>query len=376
MTANKEYEIVVGGNLKQTEWPNRQSLTWDQIVKLLSDHQEGPKNGSCYVPGVFNGKGRKSESVYRVDLAVLDSDAGHDLDEIIERIEPHGWMAIIASTHSHQKTSTTAIKSLVEKAGSPEMYLAVKLKYLPELCTGATLEMLPEKTERGHDCVIRHQPIPRYRITLPLKRPWLRSDYESYEEAREAWRTQYEALVGTLGLKMDASGADLHRLFFLPRHDPGAPFETKILDGDPVDIFEIKPTRPGPEHRRTKADKVDTVHNRREPTNQRSGEDVSVIAEFNRRHSIESILVKHDYTKHGHKWLSPLSSTGEPGISIKDGRLSCHHASDPLKTPPGTGARDAFDVWAILSCGADYDMGKAVREAARLMGVSGEVKML
>ena len=101
------------------------------------------------------------------------------------------------------------------------------------------------------------------------------------------------------------------------------------------------------------------------PSPKRSTEGLSVIAEFNKAHDVESLLESYGYRRKGKRWLAPSSSTGLPGIAVlKDGRVFSHHGSDPL----GDGyAHDAFDVYRILEQGGDFKV--AVREAAKLLGV-------
>ncbi len=94
-----------------------------------------------------------------------------------------------------------------------------------------------------------------------------------------------------------------------------------------------------------------------------------VIPEFNRCHDIATLIEAHGYKRMDGKWLCPQSSSGEPGVTITDGKLYSHHTSDPL----ANGHRnDAFDVFCILEHGGD--VRTATREAARQLGLSGSTQ--
>jgi hypothetical protein len=76
------------------------------------------------------------------------------------------------------------------------------------------------------------------------------------------------------------------------------------------------------------------------------------IQAFNESTDVGALLEQHGYTWHGqYKMLSPYSSTGQPGVTIRDNRAYVHHGSDPLcdgywKRP--------FDVVCILDHGGDF----------------------
>ncbi|WP_252090426.1 bifunctional DNA primase/polymerase [Pseudomonas sp. MWU13-3659] len=97
----------------------------------------------------------------------------------------------------------------------------------------------------------------------------------------------------------------------------------------------------------------------------RSGDKLpEVIPEFNRIHDIATIIEAHGYKRIDGKWLSPHSSSGMPGVTITDGKLFSHHASDPLANDH---RNDAFDVFCILV--HDGDRRAATRAAAKILGI-------
>lgn len=95
-----------------------------------------------------------------------------------------------------------------------------------------------------------------------------------------------------------------------------------------------------------------------------SADQPSVIDEFNRCHKVEELLRTHGYIQRGSKWLYSQSSTGLPGVTLCEGRVYSHHGADPLANGH---QNDAFEVFCLLEHGGDQ--AKAVREAARLLGM-------
>jgi P4 family phage/plasmid primase-like protien len=94
--------------------------------------------------------------------------------------------------------------------------------------------------ETDEFAIFEHQPCPRFRIAVPLRRPWLRQAYKDQRLADGAWKEGIEALAAALHLDHDQSCTDTSRLFYLPRRPPdGPPAETAVLEGEPCDIFDL-----------------------------------------------------------------------------------------------------------------------------------------
>ena len=106
-------------------------------------------------------------------------------------------------------------------------------------------------SETDAEVVFEHQPCPKFRIAIPLARPWLACSYDTQHGANVAWKERIEALAHALGLQHDQSCTDTSRLFYLPRRRAdGPPAETLILDGEPCDIFALPPAPIQPIQRR------------------------------------------------------------------------------------------------------------------------------
>lgn len=92
-----------------------------------------------------------------------------------------------------------------------------------------------------------------------------------------------------------------------------------------------------------------------------SGGGESVIDAWNRAHDVTRFLEARGYKRRGNRWLAPTSSSGLPGVQIKDGKALSFHASDPLNNDHWN---DCFDVFRILDHGGDHNAAiAAAREA-------------
>lgn len=108
-----------------------------------------------------------------------------------------------------------------------------------------------------------------------------------------------------------------------------------------------------------------------------SGHDAGIIGKVCQQFDIENELLRHGYRRVGKRYLSPQSSTGEPGVYIfttDDGkeRLYSHHGeSDPLSNlNHGGHSLDVFDVLVTL----DYagDVSRAIADLAPKVDPEGQ----
>lgn len=161
----------------------RQVLPLAEFRALLLDHREGPKAGPCWMPAVFTGNRRSGATAEEVQVAVLDLDSGQPVDVIAERIRAAGLAAILHTSHSH----------------TPEH--------------------------------------PKARVILFPARPWRVADYPDTRTAARAYRAGLADLAERLGLVADPAAMDPARLFFLPRHAPGAEFLAEWIEGEPAEVW-------------------------------------------------------------------------------------------------------------------------------------------
>lgn len=240
------YGFTFGASETATVWTDRQRLSWARLAELLTTHKSGKKEGRCIVPAVFSGDARKKEEATQIDVAFLDSDTGVPLAEIAAAVARKGWSAIISSTHSHMSRRTEAKESNWDRyfaknpVSSPEDFLRDEKGYRPDVARQATTA----ETVEGR-VQIDHGPCPKFRVVIPLEKPWKASDYPSQSAANAAWKSAVEALAEALTLPHDQSCTDTSRLFYLPRRPArGAAAETEVVGGAPCDIFALERKTP------------------------------------------------------------------------------------------------------------------------------------
>ena len=108
---------------------------------------------------------------------------------------------------------------------SAEAYLIADKGYLQRVAAGAHVVR-----ETANEVTFRHQACAKFRIAIPLARPWMASNYENQALANDVWKERVGALAHALGLRHDQSCTDSSRLFYLPRTPPnGVPPATFSL---------------------------------------------------------------------------------------------------------------------------------------------------
>jgi|SRR5690554_2875435 len=128
-------------------------------------------------------------------------------------------------------------------------------------------------------------------------------------------------------------------------------------------------------HDRAEAERREALERRQAESRARMAErqatgQASPIGAYNAAFPLSLVLEAYGYTRHGGRWLSPLSESGAPGVTItKDGtRWHTAHESDRDAGLPEWG--DAFDLFTFWEHDGDRDA--ALRAAgAMLVGEDG-----
>ena len=232
---DKLFALTFSNAHTATRWDDRHELNFDELVELLTTPQVGPKEGRCFMPGTLRVPQRKLENVEQISVAILDSDAGHTLDEIQTAAPILDAPSIAHSTHSHMKATTEIAAVPYEKwagenpGASVEAYLLEKGKYLPRVLREARIV---GEVMRGSArlLIVEHQPCPKFRIVVPLADPWRTDYFITRGEANAHWAACARNLARVLGLQHDRACEDISRLFFLPRiATPASPFEFAVI---------------------------------------------------------------------------------------------------------------------------------------------------
>ena len=297
------------------------TFTFTELAELVSKHYTSEtKDGPGWVPGVAT-VGPRSKTLAQAwpvlaldiegDCQNIDGDRKQligpkapELQDVADWIEELGWSAVLSTSWWHEGPSEG----------------------------GGTVG-------------------PRYRIVFEISHPVGHED-------RAILGRHVAAMIG-LEKVYDPCVDDANRFFYMPT----APAERMhlaqgvITNGKPLDVDALLA--------QCKVEAQVVTQEQTAPPPAREGG--SVIAAFNEQADFGTILAPHGYKKIAKRWLSPVSSSGDPGIVIFDnGRMYCHHHDDVLYHAKHT--RDAFDVWMMLEHGGD--MTAAVRAAARILGIS------
>lgn len=239
------FGVTFGRSKREIVWTDRRNLTMAQLAGLLCKTEIGPKDGACFTPAVFRSTARKMDQAETIGLAVLDSDCGHTLDEIATTIRAHGWEAIIHSTFSHMTDTCAIATSAIDKwrethGDDIPGFMREKKGFLPHIVANARII-----DEQKPNYIVEHAPCPKYRVILPLERPWQASEFQAQSEANGQWANRIMALAAALRLFADESCKDTSRLFFLPRRlNEATPFEAAHIDGSFCDIWSLPDARP------------------------------------------------------------------------------------------------------------------------------------
>lgn len=219
---NPTIRLTFGRSRSEFRWHDLREMLFSDFAVLLSRVNIGAKDGSCYTPAVFSGFSRNMNQAKQIDIAVLDADCGHTMEEIRGQIEARGWRAVIHSTHSHLSDTTLISAGGLERwkannpGGTVSDYMAVKEGYLPRVIENADIREEVTIEDKRH-FVISHAPCPKFRIVIPIDAPWIAADFETQQIANARWRERIHALASALRLRHDQSCVDTSRLFYLPR---------------------------------------------------------------------------------------------------------------------------------------------------------------
>lgn len=187
--------ITSGETHTQRIWPEASETPWPALRERLMKHGVGPKEGSCFVPAAFglsevrgddgvvkDERRRRAGAVDAISVLVFDLDTGGvSIDEAKNLITKQGVEAVIYTTHSHTDDK------------------------------------------------------PRFRVVVPLARPWRASAFSTRLSAQTIWKRFYLKTAAELGFEVDKNCVDLCRLFYDGRHDEGKPFRTEHIRGKPLE---------------------------------------------------------------------------------------------------------------------------------------------
>lgn len=231
-------------------WPAK-VMTYSQLITGLSKHVEGPKDGAAYMQGTAIGNERKVPAIDALYVMGLDIDSGIHPKQATAKLQEHGLTAIVHTTHSHLKRDTFLVESAfnqwckrvrIESEATLEnvkRYLSEERKWESWIIDTVEIGDVGQMVE-GKGWWLSHDPMPKFRVVFPLNEPFvIAKQHCSQLEAIKLWKAKLVGLAKVLGLPIDEACLDPSRLFYMPRHDKGRPFEVWITGGDALDFDAI-----------------------------------------------------------------------------------------------------------------------------------------
>jgi hypothetical protein len=243
--ADWQASLACGNNksARPGEWKNK-PFTLQGMIRGLTDHTIGPKDGPCFLQGMATGGVRHMRSMERLYVVGIDVDNGMPSTEIDAIIRQRGLWCIRYTTHSHGKDYSDVrkddwVKYLRANDGATiAEYLVAKKRYLPEVAEQA--EIREERmTPEGLILRVTHPAMDKNRLIFVLSKPWSVHDFDTQEEAIKAWKEAYMSFAAWLGIAVDQSCTDPSRLFYLPRREKDALYEAVVHKGSAIDIFAL-----------------------------------------------------------------------------------------------------------------------------------------
>lgn len=247
-------------------WENK-NWSIDDIAKKLTTHRvQKIKEGPCFVPGKIIGNERKATAVEQLDLLVYDVDGGQSYDEVKQILDATNIAYVLYTSYSHLTTETEiktdllenwALKNGFEKTHDLHLQPGCVEKYLEEkgrreIIGEFQVEKELRRSAEGLQVVIRHRPLEKFRVALPMIEPFRLQDHGFKDkDQQQAWKRYYTTIGEALGLAFDRACIDVPRPFYLPSHPAGQTprsiavikgrdfidyrnYEPKLEDADPV----------------------------------------------------------------------------------------------------------------------------------------------
>jgi len=275
------------------------NITVDQILKRLKTAEFGDKDGSHFIRAALRSQGGlycapradgNTESMAR--LLVIDCD---------KHVDSHGE----------------------EKDGAPnpnEVSKVLRDTGLGYIIFGSY----------SYYCRIT-----RYRILLVTKTPY---SIQQLSPTAEAAIALININLNDNLLAYASENGVWSQPWYYPRKPANSTIETlylEYLEGNAFEVCEVQ-TAP-PEIKNNVSERLISHH------------EISPIEAFNKQQDISALLKIYGYKrvlvkKDNEKWLSPDSISGEPGITVKEGKFFSHHGRDPFHDGYW---HDAFDLMRV-----------------------------
>lgn len=233
-----EITISLGGNRQSKQW-KPVTLPAGAFIAQLCVHKEGQKDGLAFVLGDMVPGQRLKTSVKALYGVGLDIDTGTPTGTVDAALKKLGCLAVRYSTHSHNKSKSDFKKDKVVKfTGDREITGELMREYLLTVeqwdrsMVDNSEYLGTDHTEKGIVCQVSHPPMPKHRIVILFKEPFVIGDEASTQaEAMKKWAKVPESLARLLNVPFDTSCTDPSRLFYFPRHAKGKAGDISLFGG-------------------------------------------------------------------------------------------------------------------------------------------------
>lgn len=232
-----------------TEHYESTTLPIEKVVDILSEHRVGDKSEWGWSPFDFRDDIRSRANAIGADFAVLDIDDGTPLGEIEGALEDAGIAALVTSTYSHLSKETDFRLSEYDvwrkrrpDAADEDFMRQHRKGFVEAVWRGSTIvrgrdkqlvtKVVRERGERVEKFTVRHAACEKYRVVVPLARPFVSRDRTDPDAA---WRDTVLAVADELGLKTDKQTLDRAHLFYGPLHRAGVRPARRFVQGEPFD---------------------------------------------------------------------------------------------------------------------------------------------
>ena len=203
---------------------------------------------------------------------------------------------------------------------------------------------------------------PKSRVLVPLSKKVPGRDYAMVAKI-------LNDRLGTAGLPPDRATERPGQLFYLPNR--GEFYKYHIEDGpllDPYQAFkaEIIAEQARLEEEQQERDRRHQVAIQKAQARIDTGQ-VNPIDAFKENYPVELALERYGYNRRVEKYISPLSESGNPGVTVRDGKWYSHHSSDSSIGQPGKDGGswgDAFDLFVHFEHGGNFN--RAVTAAGEM----------
>lgn len=258
--------VATGLTVKDTNWEPLRTTRMGALDGFCTHRLSKKKDSAAMVLGKLpppnyddpRESNRRNSLIKEVWMVGLDFDTGVTGDELAQAMTDAGLMGVLASTYSHMTTTTTETyrsfalwmvetgraasveEAVVDRDVVRARMAAEPKKILPAIVDTMEIEIVTEDGSR--EVVITHTPLPKWRLILPLDRPFIPAEHDTAdEEGFRVWRGVAPALARRLGgLPFDHACVDPARLWYLPNHPADRPdFRIDLFGGDLLNLDDI-----------------------------------------------------------------------------------------------------------------------------------------